>query len=380
MTSAFFVLLLLLTATLAGWTRPMKLMDFAQGGYVISSYRDPATSLTHVLSGRENGGYFYYLAVDEEGTVVYQQNFYALRAEYPAAVICGADDGKRLFQAQNYYTTDPPINSVVFRNSTDGGKTWSKGESIADSYGNLYLIDLVYVKETGWLFLFSETYWGTLKVSSKAPGASEFSDEKTICDMASKPMYPAKAGYSLRAGKPVLHVVYMRNSNGELSYTNSADNSQSWAASKKINVAGASATAVLEVIHDSRAAHFVYLSASNKAATMISTTDFGMTFTGPSAVTLTATELGGLAICEGGKAMVSLFAGKDGMEYAVWGLGTKVTKRKYPVTVEMKKVMTARVECAQDGAGLKVSTFVVAQDANEKRRLYFAMETGIPLM
>eukprot|EP01022_Parablepharisma_sp_SALTPOND_P014585 TRINITY_DN1998_c0_g2_i2.p2 TRINITY_DN1998_c0_g2~~TRINITY_DN1998_c0_g2_i2.p2 ORF type:complete len:209 (+),score=8.62 TRINITY_DN1998_c0_g2_i2:107-733(+) len=188
------ILALCLTAE-TKWTEPIQLLDISHSYSVVvwSVYRDPVSSLNHVLVSENNEVQYLHFALTDDGTVVSKSEFhdpgYGL-----AGVVKGANNGKNLFMALWSYM--PGKRSAInFTESSNSGETWSKAQSIALSSTDRWLQDMVYIRETGRLFVFFIDQDFTLRMVTRSPGSSVFSKDLVIAEDALPNVQHAKVVY-----------------------------------------------------------------------------------------------------------------------------------------------------------------------------------------
>ncbi len=386
------LLSLLAVSAFAVWTTPIKLLEGNRFMELQSEYRDPTSSFTHVVVSDYGGSrdWHWHLAVADNGTVVYKTLFNQTGG-LGAATVRGAGDGRRLFLAIS--CTPGASYTINFTESADGGRTWSVPQSVFP-YGdrktgkNRRLQDMLYVKETGRLFLFYVNMErpSSIRVVSRAPGSSVFSSDALVQNWGDA-RYFARAAYSLRPEDPhrvTLHVAYRNYSGFCIVYTSSRSNGLSWTKPKVIS--GDEAPLFITHMFVNQAVspniYVVYtLLQPGKSARMVYSPDHGSSFAAPVPISKKVSRydqvLGGIAVCRGedGGFLESLLTMHDNtVEYARWDLaGTRPTFRVCPFS-ELRNVRSSIMDCFGEGAGVTTLGFVTATD-DKTGALLFAKET-----
>ncbi len=372
MTSTLAFVSILFVVCSCRWTAPVRLLNFTRPGFVVSTYRDPVSSLNHVVAAQDKGRYYSYLAVADDGSVIYQEDFYAIHVSLSGAVIRGADDGKHLLMAYLRCAADPRDCSALLIESSDSGKTWKKTGQSALGF-NFAVQDLVY--DAGWTHLVM-SHFTNLNAYSRGPGRSFDSFGKSIAKVSSPSALQARATFTSAA----VHVISISNKNGELTYTASRDNGTTWTPARRMNEAG-TASAILAAATAGNSIFFAYTPKVGGSAMLIRSDDSGRKFEKPVEITKkSVTALGGLAALASPAVLVGLFpvdGGKE-LEYTIWTLpGMKAHYKAHPfAAVVAGKMVGAGVACAADKEGLKVGAFVVGTgQTDNKSALYFSVET-----
>jgi len=150
-------------------------------------------------------------------------------------LIRGPKDGKHLYLA--LAIIEKNIHKISYTESDDNGKTWAP---LIDIYGtnttnNIELNDMIYIKETGRLFIFyyeEETH--SLYAITKPPGSTLFSKPTFIseCNHIYK-YFIARATYTGYEGKHILQLFFINEK--AVWFTQSTNNGFIWTKPKKVS-------------------------------------------------------------------------------------------------------------------------------------------------
>lgn len=382
-TSIAIMLMILSTCSLASWSSPEKLAEIstasAKSIHITSLYRDPTSAVNHVVISQDGPNGFLHLAVSDSGKVLYQTAFKAAGIDATTAVIRGAGDGEKLFLA--FWTTGTK-NTVSFTESTDGGNSWTAAKVIVKDDVGKNLQDMIYIPDTGRIFVFFTTENGELKTVNRAPGSAVFSAETLLASKVQHGYNKAKAVFNYWLKRPFIHVAYVAADATTLMYTKSTNNGITWLAPKKV-ASAAKEIRVAEAVTDANIGPMIYFTytSENGPAGMVATVDFGVNF--KPAVELTTKEAKsekvstGLTICgtKDTTILSATFATLDGgMEYAFWSTPEfKAYPRKHPFKGGL---LTAATVCTVKTAESQVNvrTFVTVQEGSSNV-LYYAVDT-----
>ncbi len=363
----FIALALLAMTATTKWTAPTLLEDFGENfADLFTVYRDPATSVSHVIVGMWHLTHYLYLAVTDEGVVLHKVSF---REESPkAAIIKGAGDGKHLFLAFVCCNRD----RFNFTESADGGKTWSKPVGIlAPEEKSVSFQDMVYVPETGRIYLFFIKYFAKeIWMMSRAPGSIIFSGATLVGKDAYPYLFMARASYTRVQSRTYLHVAYIQASGSAMIYTRSENSGVTWSVPKEI-AQSESVRYVTGVLSDSQFGPWVYVTYvrhDDNMGRMIYSSDHGAKFSAPIMTTTARTysDPAGMALCTGNPAVRQLASLLKQFisvpEFAIWNATTlKPEYRAQPYVQPYAD--TTGIDCAIDKAGKRtITTFAVIYD------------------
>ncbi len=387
-------LLLIFLSASATWTGPIRLLTLQNYASVSCVYYDPASDITHVVVHERTVEWARHLAVSNNGTVLYSTLFRRQYTNWPKIVIRGAGDGKRLFMAMPYSFSDSD-SILAFTESRDGGKTWNEPEDIVAKVKSLrgkLLVDLLYVAETGWVYVFFTKYQeNELMVISRAAHSATFSTPKTIAkDINTKDTQQARASYNSWVGKLVLHVVYADNYNSQLKHLRSHDMGVTWQPAKEI--AGVSrASHITGIASHPGSSQGIYVAYNNRddKEMLIRSLDYGITYKPPLVLNKGGdfynSGPSGLLLC-GNKdpVLATLLVTTDNfhvnttVEYTLWTQQRlEPYPRDYPKT---RRPLSVGADCAVDAnGGLDMFTVVSVEEKGGSAKeyaVYFAKETG----
>eukprot|EP01022_Parablepharisma_sp_SALTPOND_P015210 TRINITY_DN212_c0_g1_i2.p1 TRINITY_DN212_c0_g1~~TRINITY_DN212_c0_g1_i2.p1 ORF type:complete len:401 (-),score=9.48 TRINITY_DN212_c0_g1_i2:188-1390(-) len=377
-----FVISLLATQSFAKWVGPVKLLPtLDSGSYIVTStYRDPKTHVNHLYYIVDSPPQYHgYLVVSDAGEILYQTKYLA-QSWFYGGTIRGAGDGQHLYLAMQakYHNGAATVN---FSESTDGGATWSEPSPILPNSGpDKYFQDMIYVSETGRVFVFFFENKNVLKVITRAPGSTVFSNPVVIAtdfEHSRKWRINSKAVYNIWLNRQLIHVFYV-NQNKRLAYSRSATNGATWTSHKVIS--NDSVYHVTEALTNHKFSETIYVSyalATDSYAKLIKTDDYGVTFTEPKSITknyVNSDTTDGLALC-GTKSMVMLSAffpiTSGTAEYSLVDSKTfEPFDKQHPFTEST--ITTAGLDCTIDvpRSQLDVAIFV-----SKDQDLLFALES-----
>lgn len=375
------VLILLFAPTWAAWFGPLRVAEFKSATLILSTYRDPVARLTHVFARESQQFVGYHLAVTDAGTVASKTAFPGF-GTIPAGIIRGAGDGRRLFIA---FSSVRPVarDYINFTESADGGKTWTEPRYLLNSAGYIILKDVLYMQETGRVFVLFTTPKDELRAASKPAGSAVFSSDLLVSRGVRWELYQAKA-VCISGPSPkqqIIHLLFVSEVIERLMYTYSSNNGLTWSEPRMV-AAEEAAVGVVSAYTNERVGPRIYFGfIAQGLVKLIYTEDGGKTFSAPA--TATSSELdgfGGAALCGTSRkpTMATLFPlSSETVEYALWNL-SKMRPQYRNGPFVLTQVTSAGVECVSDGEELTVTAFVVAGGSSGKtdRRyhLYFARE------
>ncbi len=376
------LLLLLPVFVVSTWTTPLKLLSSPTESYQVTSvYFDPASHMSHATVVSTSKNEYRHLAVSADGTKVRDTAFPGVFVtQY--ALLTGPKDGKQLYMALHMYEDSASReNKVAFLESGDSGQTWAKPVFV-HAEGERLLNDMVYVKETGRIFVFLTltTPEGTeLRLVTRAPGSSVFGPERTVSRDLAMPM-GTKVAYSLEAqGRRIFLHAFYRNTQGRLAYVRSDDFGVSWATHSIIN-AEEKIMSVEHAIGGDEGVFVTYSSFYQTPMRLIVTKDHGESFLPSTEIThgAEAGKYSGLALCSG--RMVSMVHTVDGsayeyeLDYALVDAKSLAREgRSHPFG--RMYVESAGVGCyGGAGRGLEVNVFVSDIQASSESAVYFVRE------
>ncbi len=385
MQQTLLFILLALTGSLAAWTNPVLLFNHSAFISAESVYRDPVTSVSHAIVYESYVKEMLHLSLDDQGNVLYCTVFG--KTYTSPAVLRGAGDGKHLFAAISFEYLNPSWHSVNFTESSDGGKSWTVSSQIQLEGKRKDLQDMLYVVETGRVFVFFENANKEISVTSRAAGSTVFSVPTLVC----KPGYTsfwfgyARATYSMATeGRPTLHVVYKAwAGNGDkLYYTRSSNNGATWSTGKSIEREGDRVSSVVGISALGQRVYIAYdLATWNAHVRLLYTEDQGQTFAPAMNISKADTPFAGtgLVVCsnKGKEAMAAfMVVRQDVVEYSVFN--TKNMQQTYKEhAVGGKDFRSTALSCSVDAEKgiLSVATFAEIRH-NYRSTLYFAVESA----
>jgi len=228
--AAIAILLFISCAACINWKAPVSIAKISgvSKAFGPSIFFDHNSRITHVVYAANLPKYYMHYAISEEGTILYSTQFNS-NVFSQNIIIRGSNDGKYLCLA--LWNSNSFWNNIEFYESLDKGKTWSKPIKIDDSHNNLNFQDLLYIQETGRIYIFFHQFSPSpskLNVVSRPPGSEIFSSPVAVSTTdPSTNNFMAKATYTNNNGKSVLHVFYLTIQN-KIAYTQSADNGATW--------------------------------------------------------------------------------------------------------------------------------------------------------
>ncbi len=380
-------LTVLFIAASATWTGPKRILTLPNYAFVEAVYHDAASDVTHIAVYEEKALKARHLAVSSDGTVLYSTLFPGVCPLGPKIVIRGS--GKQLFMALSYTFPDSP-SKLGFTESSDNGKTWTKVSGV-ENQGGKGLQDMIYVAETGRIFVFfTGNQEHQLMVASRPNNSIAFSPARTVAkDITSGYPRHAQASYNSWEGKLMLHVVYVDDDDEELKYTKSLDMGMTWQPTKKAIVDDDDILHVMNMVSQPGLSPEIYVSYAKvgNLAKLTRSLDYGVTFESPRKFTkeyvFTKSESSSLLLC-GSKALASLvvtwdsYNGDTFVEYALWARQEgelKQYNRAYPTT---KRPVSVGADCTADAnGGVNMFTAVsVEENAGKEYAIYFAKEAS----
>eukprot|EP01022_Parablepharisma_sp_SALTPOND_P000227 TRINITY_DN100_c0_g1_i2.p1 TRINITY_DN100_c0_g1~~TRINITY_DN100_c0_g1_i2.p1 ORF type:complete len:435 (-),score=-4.57 TRINITY_DN100_c0_g1_i2:118-1422(-) len=237
--TALCISLAIIYGVSAEWTAPVEIDQYSKDRLIYSGvldmYTDPSTEITHVVNSHYDDSVYQYVAIWPNGTIMHSTKFNDSLVSSLRAVIKGAGDGKRLYLAfhgsRRVYSSS--YADVNFTESSDGGKTWSPMIHMPkeNSNDNLHrhINDMLYIKETGRIFIFYRRDEKAVCVTTRSPGSSVFSLEKPVILSPSfqDNFRNIAATYNYWLSKLLVHVfiantthlLYMRSSNNGISWS-----------------------------------------------------------------------------------------------------------------------------------------------------------------
>eukprot|EP01022_Parablepharisma_sp_SALTPOND_P000226 TRINITY_DN100_c0_g1_i1.p1 TRINITY_DN100_c0_g1~~TRINITY_DN100_c0_g1_i1.p1 ORF type:complete len:587 (-),score=-38.40 TRINITY_DN100_c0_g1_i1:118-1878(-) len=236
--------LVIIHAVVAEWTAPVEFgRNSHQSSMVLDMYTDPSTEISHVLYMYWSGASAYcYSAIYPNGSLIHSTKF-SIHHYYwsHGSKIKGAGDGRHLYIAlggTRRIHTGGLFHDVSFTESSDGGKSWSPmvqvpKENSSDT-NNRVMNDMVYIKETGRIFIFYFSSPDKVYVVTRSPGSSIFSLERLIAQTATchDSNGCIAATYSYWLSKLLIHVVFADGKH--LLYMRSSNNGISWSSPRVI--------------------------------------------------------------------------------------------------------------------------------------------------
>jgi len=269
------------------WTTPTLLNEENTSTYafVSSVYYDPITQISHILYADYKFQYYDHYALLDQGKVLYKTRFdngYGL-----VGLLRGPKDGKHIALA--YWTFINSLHTFNFTESFDNGLTWKKSVRLVESEKHLILQDMIYIKETGRIFIFYEDQSKKeIRMITRSPGSEIFSNEIEIgYDVFPRDSFNSKFDYNFIDGKTILHMFY-KNDKMLLSYSNSYNNGITWS-DPKIVTHDDNVTMIANVVSDSKITKKIivsYIPASHmEPPKMVISENFGETFGEPIPIT-----------------------------------------------------------------------------------------------
>eukprot|EP01022_Parablepharisma_sp_SALTPOND_P004969 TRINITY_DN121389_c0_g1_i1.p1 TRINITY_DN121389_c0_g1~~TRINITY_DN121389_c0_g1_i1.p1 ORF type:complete len:402 (-),score=2.67 TRINITY_DN121389_c0_g1_i1:163-1368(-) len=392
----FYLCLISAYIATAEWTVPVKVGEAQnQYGYsgVTDMYLDPSTDTSHVVYRDDSEEAYYYSAILSDGTVAHTSKFTDWKQSSPwRAVIKG--NGKRLFIALRGSRTmnDKFYFDVNFTESYDGGISWipmiqTPKRNSSDNIRR-FIGDMVYIKETGRLFLF---YWredGSVWTTTRAPGSSIFNIESPIAAVI--PEWRGKtiiAAYGYKANKIMLHVFIANKTH--LLYVRSLNNGLTWLPPRV--VVNGTIAAILNVEVSSNVPSIIALAYNARLTSspnmLIVSKDYGDSFSDPIQITqnnasTSANQTAGLKICGTNEHsfLASFFitdTSQYNSEYAFWDL-SELTPIANNNVFDKDIVSSVGMDCTSGSENIKV-TAVIGKKTGEWVTYMFAKDI-IPIL
>ncbi len=382
-----FILWVLIQSTHSAWTGPVQL--FEQAGYLEaeSVYRDPVSRISHLLIYNESSWQTVYLAVNESGAVLYS-TILGRKSHGRLAIIHG--EGKRLFVAISSWVNMDTYRTINLTESKDAGRTWTEPFEVPIAGWEKQLQEMLYVPETGRLFLFWETHECEIRVASRAAGSVTFTSQSLVAKLYyyGDTFQLARATYNLQAGRPIIHVAFMDDQfKASVYYSRSINNGVTWTARRKISDIDSSVERVVAFMSRPESGPRLYVAYSSEGwsdpAKLIYSDDFGQTFSSPVKISKNGTthSLSGLSLCGTGETgtIAGLMVTRENyLEYSTWNTVTmKGNYKDYPLAGN--NFYTAITDCVVDTARslVNVTTFTGVH-RDYRGSLYFVGES-IPL-
>ncbi len=362
----------------SAWTNTTLLVDFdIFTSSILNVYRDPSTSVSHVIIGVPYLSHYLHLAVSDNGTILFRTRFVDPAAV--SATIRGTGDGHRLFLA----LSSSAAHVVNFTESSDGGKTWAAPIAITKS--GRYISDMVYIPATRRIYVFFTTPNEELRMASRAAGSIIFSPEGLVAKGVLPGFDAARAGYANLAIAVWLGAAYVNATDRRLMLTTSVNFGVSWDSPKAIGGLGETIRSVSSLLSGPRfgpSVFVAYISASSSRARLVRSQGFGLSFGPPVSMTNESTNANhiGLSGCVTEKSMMilsSLYPVFEGLPtYAIWnGSDTRLTPEIRRTPYWFAQTEQTGVDCAVDHEGVvRVSTFVTMR-RGESCMLYFAVDS-----
>jgi len=215
------------------WATPIELLHIPDSELdtVSSLFYDPVSRVTHIVFSDNPNYRYYYFGVSEKGEF-YQTSFRSdLKSQL--GLLCGPKDGKNIYLILNMGYDGK--YAISFTESNDNGKTWGSPIRITGSDQSYVLNDVIYIQETGRIFAFYYASLGTMRVISRPPGSSIFSQEIKIANAnCLNGAYVARATYSITHNNMIILHLFYRDPTSTMSYVKSLDNGITWSAPKRI--------------------------------------------------------------------------------------------------------------------------------------------------
>ncbi len=386
--SALLLFSLLLVGVRPGWTEVTQLLAPTLNATILSVHRDPSSSLNHLVLGTSLPSQYIHMAVTDDAKIVAQSAF-ADRI-HRNAILRSAGDGSRLFLAFDVATAQGGY-AIVFVESSNSGKTWSSPLSAVKFEVAGSLSDLLFVPETGRLFVFFTTYPGyELRMVSRAPGSAVFSAETRVAREAYHGYRSsAKAGYStLQSSKAAyIHVAYRANGTDLLMYVRSDTNGVTWSSPKMVGdriLVDYVATVVSGPKF--RQAIFISYVAPGGSRLVLYSSDLGEKFSEQlhmSKMLAPRWNQAGVTSCanaDGSLSMLVSFIPGDGRTAPEYSLWDTLDMRQYARRNPFGKIRARQtgVDCVIDSvAKLRKTVVFATMWEQETCRLYMAVESEV---
>eukprot|EP01022_Parablepharisma_sp_SALTPOND_P020859 TRINITY_DN390_c0_g1_i1.p1 TRINITY_DN390_c0_g1~~TRINITY_DN390_c0_g1_i1.p1 ORF type:complete len:406 (-),score=3.55 TRINITY_DN390_c0_g1_i1:108-1325(-) len=380
-----FALSMLATFSFGTWIGPIKLVDTMGACIyrVLSIYHDPTTRVHHVLYNAASIETFQrYLLVSDAGIVLNNITFSNANWDF-TGVIRGVGDGQHVYMAMTSYLGSAKY-AIKFTESTDGGKTWTTPSFIMEaSSPDSYLQDMLYIAETGRVFVFFYEKNYKLKMVTRPPGSNVFSKPILVASNIYPPIQMqmnAKTVYSTLMDQQILHLFYA-NYNGRLAYMRSTTNGATWSPKLVPDDSLTHISAALINPKFSETIYVSYTSRGNRPAKLIKTEDHGITFTEPKPITkhhVHSATKEGLAIC-GTKSSIKLatfFTTTSFIGEYSWVDSKTLEPFNRPHPFTEPEIYTSALDCNLNLEKSQLSvTIIAARYVDNKADLFFAKET-----
>jgi len=307
------------------WTNAKNVVEMPYEGnmlLVAGVYTDPYNSVSHILCCRQGAREILYYAITEQGEVIHNNTYQDWAWGYEGA-IKGADDGKHIYMA---FTTSTGSGYYVnYTETNDGGATWKPFIRLTDNTELRFLRDLIYIPDTGRIFLFFTSHYDhQIKMVTKPRDSDIFSEEMLVVNFVNVNPVGRIAAYTKSPNnRIILHVFYIEMDNS-FRYVNSFDNGITWSETRIINPGP-----VIQIIgpaYSPLAPQTLIVGiTTGKNATLYKTTDNGLTFSEPILTNdgVYGTGNSGLEICNVNNKLVLasfLQSKKQKPEFAYWDL------------------------------------------------------------
>jgi len=370
------------------WDKPVLLNEFSHQFYAFPStvYYDPVSGVNHILYADDSYNFYWYAAVSDEGKVLYEK-YWNVKNMAITGLIRGPKDGKHLYLA--LAIIEKNIHKISYTESDDNGKTWAP---LIDIYGtnitnNIELNDMIYIKETGRLFIFYyEEETQSIYAITKPPGSSLFSAPMFVCkSRATFKFFISRVTYNDINGRHILHLFFLYDTT--VFYTESFDNGLEWTPPKKVS-GNHEVSLICQAVSDkTKGTNLVSVSYTiwekTSPAKFVYTQDFGSTFSSEFNLTdigVNYYEAVHAMTMFGSKAsplMATFFATQDlQAEFAIWTLKDSIVKKKMDHPFATGLIRSEGLDFVMVNENeFKISAFVTGFK-DQKCQLWFAHGVG----